>query len=211
MSGIYALLDTNILLPSPIYNTILYVAHFDLLNPLWSDEIIHELRRHLREWKGIQPADWRIAQMEGVFTAANIDRQGVDYRAMMDDMPCHPKDRHVLAAAIAGEADYLVTENVRDFWLAGTAYQDALRVCTADAFLCEVFDRSQQNRLNMLSALFRQIQDMRSLHTLDPLLSQLATQGGCPQFVARIRALRAGLPHLPPGVVSQIHRGQRIP
>jgi hypothetical protein len=37
------------------------------------------------------------------------------YQPLIDQMPNHPKDRHVLAAAIACEADYLVTFNLRDF------------------------------------------------------------------------------------------------
>jgi predicted nucleic acid-binding protein len=39
----------------------------------------------------------------------------LDYDALIHAMTCHPKDRHVLAAAVAGEAQVVVTFNVKDF------------------------------------------------------------------------------------------------
>ena len=95
MDETYALLDTNVLLPAPIFSTMLYVAFFDLFNPLWSDRIIEELHRHLAEWKGEEQATKRIAQMERIFAEANIDRQGINYHDIIDEMPNHEKDRHV--------------------------------------------------------------------------------------------------------------------
>lgn len=38
-----------------------------------------------------------------------------DYEPLISEMSNHPKDRHVLAAALACKADYLVTFNLRDF------------------------------------------------------------------------------------------------
>jgi hypothetical protein len=43
------------------------------------------------------------------------DARVAGYEDLIDSMTNHPKDRHVLAAAIAGRADMLVTENLRDF------------------------------------------------------------------------------------------------
>lgn len=37
------------------------------------------------------------------------------YEPLIDQMRNHPKDRHVLAAALACHADYLVTFNLKDF------------------------------------------------------------------------------------------------
>jgi hypothetical protein len=43
------------------------------------------------------------------------DARVTGYEDLIDSMTNHPKDRHVLAAAVAGRADMLVTENLRDF------------------------------------------------------------------------------------------------
>lgn len=210
MDEAYALLDTNVLLPAPLFSTLLYIAFFDLFNPLWSDHIIEELHRHLADWRGKEQAAKRIAQMEKVFVAANIDRQGINYHDIIDEMPNHEKDRHVLAAAVAGEANYLVTENVRHFQLQGTAYVDIITVLTADQFLCRLFDASSLNQWNMLSALHRQVAEMRSLHTLEPLLAQLEQQSRCVGFVKRIDGVRANLAYLPVDIATAIYAGERI-
>ena len=54
------------------------------------------------------------------------------YQPLISQMSNHPKDRHVLAAALACRADYLVTFNLRDF--PATA-GDLTRVVGPSAFL----------------------------------------------------------------------------
>lgn len=72
-------------------------------------------------------------------------------------MPDDSKDRHVLAAAVAIEAEFVVTYNLKDFRLGGTGYEEHVRVLTPDTFLTVLFDASELNQLNMLSMLYLQV------------------------------------------------------
>ena len=56
-------------------------------------------------------AMYREASMRSFFPNALVD----GYQPLTGKMPNHPKDRHVLAAALTCKADYLVTFNLRDF------------------------------------------------------------------------------------------------
>ena len=48
-------------------------------------------------------------------TAAFEDAEVENYEGLIDGMTNHPKDRHVLAAAVRCEAQVIVTFNVKDF------------------------------------------------------------------------------------------------
>jgi predicted nucleic acid-binding protein len=53
----------------------------------------------------------RIDQMNAAFPDALV----TGFEALIGQMANDPKDRHVLAAAVRGGAEVLVTENLRDF------------------------------------------------------------------------------------------------
>ncbi|MFC4128768.1 hypothetical protein [Nocardia rhizosphaerae] len=52
-----------------------------------------------------------ISTLTGFFSDALVER----YDELVQRMENHPKDRHVLAAAIHGNADVLLTFNLKDF------------------------------------------------------------------------------------------------
>jgi len=81
-----------------------------------------------------EQADRRVAMMREAFGAeALID--GFD--DLIDQMRCDPKDRHVLAAAVRGGADTVVTFNLKDFPdEAGAPY--GIGTCHPDSFLVQL-------------------------------------------------------------------------
>ena len=84
-----------------------------VIEPLWSEMILDEVERNLPKI-GISPqaAERRVGRMREAFNPeAGVD----DFEHLIEDMACDPKDRHVLAAAVRGGADAIVTFNVRDF------------------------------------------------------------------------------------------------
>src|ERR1700735_968201 len=125
------LLDTCVLLKSYLCDTLLSVAEVGTFRPLWSDHVLEELRRNLVK-AGAKPeaVEHRLGQMTTYFPDARV----TGYEKLIGSMTNHPKDRHVLAAAVAGRADMLVTENLKDFPLRSVEHLE-ITVAGQDDFL----------------------------------------------------------------------------
>lgn len=113
MSGPVAVLDACVLVPIRLATTLLWLAESGLFQPLWSQRILDEVERNLPN-VGVSTvkAHHRVATMHNAFgDEAMVD----DFDHLIATMACHPKDRHVLAAAVRGSASDLVTFNIKDF------------------------------------------------------------------------------------------------
>lgn len=131
-----ALLDACVLIPIRLTTTLLWLAEAGLFEALWSDAILNEVERNLPK-VGISSdkAAHRVGMMRDAFgTAALVD----GFEDLMSDMVCDFKDRHVLAAAVWGGADTLVTFNLKDFPPKSTETHD-LEVVHPDRFLVSLF------------------------------------------------------------------------
>jgi predicted nucleic acid-binding protein len=109
-----ALLDACVLVPMPLADTLLRLAEPPaVFDARWSEDILVEISRTLVRRFAKTPADarYREAAMRKFFPHALV----YGYQPLISQMGNHPKDRHVLAAALACKADYLVTFNLRDF------------------------------------------------------------------------------------------------
>jgi predicted nucleic acid-binding protein len=108
-----AFLDTCVLYSSTLRDTLLRIAEADAFRPLWSADVLAELKSVLEREAHLDSGKTSrlIGQLQQAFPASEV----VDYDALIDAMTCHPKDRHVLAAAVAGGAQVVVTFNVKDF------------------------------------------------------------------------------------------------
>jgi len=105
-----ALLDTCVLLKSYLCDTLPSIAEEGVYRPLWSEHVLAELRRDLVKAGAKQEAvEHRLAQMAAYFPDARV----TSHEKLIGSTTNHPKDRHVLAAAVAGQADILVTENLK--------------------------------------------------------------------------------------------------
>lgn len=109
----HALLDACTLIPIRLTTVLLWLAEAGLFEVLWSGAILEEVELNLPK-VGIssEQAARRVGAMRrGFGAAALVD----DFEHLIPDMTCDTKDRHVLAAAVRGGADTLVTFNVKDF------------------------------------------------------------------------------------------------
>lgn len=108
-------LDACVLFPASLRDALLYAAEEDLYSLRWTDEILDEVRRNLieKDKANEQAAQKMIATAKAAFPEALIPES--QYAHLKNTMQNHPKDRHVLAAAVAVEAEFIVTSNLRHF------------------------------------------------------------------------------------------------
>jgi predicted nucleic acid-binding protein len=109
-----AVLDACVLYPTVLREILIGVAKAGLYTPLWSDRILEEwARATVKLGPGAEDiARGEIAALRVAFPKASIAaREGLAARLWLPD----PADLHVLAAAIAGHADLIVTFNAKDF------------------------------------------------------------------------------------------------
>ena len=109
-----ALFDACVLAPMPLCDTLLRLAeHPAFYRPLWSDKILEEVGNVLEQKLGYsqQQKDRRLAAMQRAFPEA-----AVIIPVRLDSFECPDEgDRHVLAAAVKGQANAIITSNIRHF------------------------------------------------------------------------------------------------
>lgn len=103
--------------------------------PRWSADILRELRSTLRKFGySDEQADRRLAAMGTAFEDAEV----TGYQCLQSAMTNHPKDRHVLAAAVRCGAHAIISDNKKDFPEDALAPYD-LDCLTSDEFLVHQF------------------------------------------------------------------------
>jgi predicted nucleic acid-binding protein len=108
------LLDANVLYPTVMREVLLGCAAEGLLVPLWSERILEEWARAAARLgpQGEAVARAEIAALAARWPGAAVRvPEGLEQRLWSPD----PSDVHVLAAAVAGSADAILTANAKDF------------------------------------------------------------------------------------------------
>jgi predicted nucleic acid-binding protein len=133
----HALFDANVLIPMAICDTLMRAAVEYLYRPLWSQQILDEVKRNLisEGFATEERATRRIAKI----MESQPDAMVTGYEDLHAAMTNQEKDRHVLAAAVRAGADLIVTLNLRDFPPDATA-QYGIQVQSPDAFLLRLYD-----------------------------------------------------------------------
>ena len=109
-----AILDANVLYPQLVRDTLLSLAVERLYHARWSATIHDEWTRNLAKDRPELAA--RLPQVVQLMNASVPDCLVTQYEKLVTaiELP-DPNDRHVVAAAIAGHADAIVTFNTKDF------------------------------------------------------------------------------------------------
>jgi predicted nucleic acid-binding protein len=110
-----AVYDACVLYPFHLRNVLIQCAFDGLVEARWTDDINDEWIRNLAANTPALPIERLIAtrdRMKAVLPDADV----ADYHHLISELRLpDPDDRHVLAAAIAGKAAYIVTWNLKDF------------------------------------------------------------------------------------------------
>ena len=168
------LVDACVLATFSLCDTLLRLAEPPrLYEPRWSEEIIRETTRTLESklgWPSSLTA-YLQAELRAHFGEAWIS----GYELLIPQMTNHEKDRHVLAAAVHGQAAIIITFNLRHFrrehwepW--------GIRALHPQSFLVEIFRQEE-------SVVTRKLEQQASDHgrSLRELLNILSAT--VPDFV----------------------------
>jgi predicted nucleic acid-binding protein len=176
----FVVLDACVLVPASLCDLLLRAAGADLYRLQWTDEILEEVRHTLIDDLGrsAEQADRRIAAMKAAFPESLITHHKPLVSAMTND----PKDRHVLAAAVASSAHVIVTTNLKDF--PERALVDyPLAVQSPDAFLTHLFASNPERVIAIIRGQAHALQQPPM--TVDQVLDNLALH--VPVFVRLLR------------------------
>lgn len=115
MSQPTALLDANVLYSAQIRDLLLQLAKARLFFPRWTDTIQYEwIAARLR--KNPQLDRESLENLRRLMETETLHARVTDYEKVIDSLTLpDPDDRHVLAAAIVGDCDVIVTQNLGDF------------------------------------------------------------------------------------------------
>jgi predicted nucleic acid-binding protein len=109
-----AILDANVLYPQLIRDTLLSLAVERLYHARWSATIHDEWTRNLA--KDRPELASRLPAIVALMNASVPDCLVTHFEKLADTIALpDPDDRHVVAAAIVGHADAIVTFNTKDF------------------------------------------------------------------------------------------------
>lgn len=180
MHGFAVVLDTCVLYPMYLRDTLLRLAAGETYRPLWSGDIIDELTRNLADRIGQAEAEHLVGIVDTSFPDARVAGHASLVSAMTND----PKDRHVLAAAVRANASGIVTFNLADFPPAATE-PFGIDVIHPDEFLVNQWDLAPR----IVEAIVAE--QLRGYHkpamTQDELAERL-TKSGCHRFAALLMA-----------------------
>jgi predicted nucleic acid-binding protein len=177
-------LDACVLYPLPLRDTLLRAAQHNLYAVRWSQRILDEVARNLVKDRRATPEQARnlIEAMERAFEDAEVPEAAI--ASLEPTMLNELADRHILAAAVASDADAIVTSNLRHF-PAAACEPFGVEVVHHDVFLCELHESATARMRVVLTEQAAVLS--RPPLTVKQLLDLLAAT--VPEFVSQVRRL----------------------
>ena len=115
MAGFTAFYDANVLYPAELRNLLMHLALTGLFRAKWSADVHEEWISSLLKNRHDLTRD-KLERTRMLMDKYAIDALVIGYEDLIPGLQLpDPNDRHVLAAAIRGQANVIVTMNLRDF------------------------------------------------------------------------------------------------
>ncbi|HWA03209.1 MAG TPA: PIN domain-containing protein [Rhizomicrobium sp.] len=174
MGNFTAFLDASVLYPAPLRDLLLELAVADLYRAKWSDAVHEEwITAILRTRQDLTRA--RLERTRDLMNAHVRDAVVTDFEQLIEilDLPDRD-DRHVLAAAIKGRADLIVTNNLKDFPAEKLA-RWGIEAQHPDEFLTHQFHLSQPIFLQAVRTVRLRLKNPSK--SVDDYLDTLRSQG----------------------------------
>ena len=186
MAGYYrytAVLDACVLYPASLRDLLLSLAAEGMFRARWSDRIHEEWTRSLLAKRPDLQRNQLARTIELMNDAVeDATISGFDYLVPTLALP-DEDDRHVLAAAIVGHADAIVTFNLKDF-PEQTVALHGVEVLHPDDFLVAQFDLAQIAVLTIVKSVRKRLKNPP--RSADEFISMLEALG-LPQFCSLLR------------------------
>jgi len=180
MTPLRAVLDACVIFPASLRDTLLRAADANLYTLQLTDDILEEVCRNLVN-KRCMP-DAKAEKLAHVIKEKFTEGFITTHKQLITSMPINEKDRHVLAAAVASEAQIIVTQNLKDF----PAYilnRFDVKAQSSDEFLAHLFslDSTQMTQIMIEQASKLCNPPKTASEVLDALMQH------APKFVSLIR------------------------
>lgn len=186
MAGNYrytAVLDACVLYPAPLRDLLLNLATEGVFRARWTEKIHAEWTHNLLKKRPDLHPD-KLARTVALMNEAVDDCLVLNYEYLIDSLTLpDPDDRHVLASAIVGHADAIVTFNLKDFPEVAVS-PHGIEILHPDDFLIAQYDL---NPIGMLSIVKAHRERLRKPpKSVDEFITTCEQQG-LPQLCAVLR------------------------
>lgn len=186
MSSYTVILDACVMYPAPLRSYLMYLSNTGLFRARWTEQIHDEwIRNLLKNNPSVDPE--RLERTKQLMNAYVPDCLVEGYELLVDGLSLPDlDDRHVVAAAIKGQAESIITFNLKDFPMESLEPL-GLSAIHPDEFLCDMFE------LDSSACVKAAQQQRRSLKnpsmTPDEFLVCLQKQK-LPSFVSKLKRFR---------------------
>ncbi len=153
-------LDACVLYPTVLRDCLMGLAQAGQVTPLWSDRILEEWARAAE--RNLGPEGGMIARGEIALLRANFPAAVIEADPEMEARLYLPDraDIHVLATAIAGKAEAILTFNLRDFPRAELAGHDIVAL-HPDSYLCDIWAQEPDLVAKICAGVLARMNDLR--------------------------------------------------